>query len=356
MIKKVIAIIIAMMLTTSFIGCNNQNVKETADSKNITNIDGTKLQVPKKPEKIAAVYGPAYEAMVVLGAEDKIVLCADVQFQNFPWAKKVYKKISKIPYLKNVHSSVNTEELMEYHPDIVFTFPRPNELRQLKKIGIAAVPGTSTGKLSDTKNQLMVYAEALGEKEIAAAKEYAAYFDNKVAMVKSITDKIPKDKRPSVYYAGTDILTTYGKYSDIPELINLAGGRAVSADLEAGNRTQINFEQLVKWNPDYIFIDHGGINENSTVEQIQQNVYKNGMYGTITAVKKKQIYLSPSGVFYWDMGLQKVLLLMQMAKTIHPDEFKNLDMKKEVKIFYSKFFHYNLTDIEANKILNRENP
>lgn len=356
MIKKIITILFALaVLVVPLSGCKLGEDKKVT-YKTITNIDGSKIQVPQSPQKIAAVYGPAYEAMVVLGAEDKIVVCADVQFKSFPWAKKVYKSITKLPYLKNVHSAVNMEELMRYHPDIVFTFPRPNELNQLKKAGISAVPGTNTGKLSDTKDQLMVYAEALGPKQVEAAKDYAAYFDEKVAMVKTITDKIPEDKRPSVYYAGTDMLTTYGKYSDLPELISTAGGKAVTADLDAGNRSQVNFEQLVKWNPDYIFIDHGGMNDSSSVEKIMQNTYSDGRFGVISAVKNKKVYLSPSGVFYWDMGLQKILLLMQMAKVLNPDAFISLDMKQEIKTFYLKFYHYSLTDDQAEKILERQNP
>lgn len=356
MTKRIIIILLALTIFMIPLSGCQAGANKRITNKSITNIDGSKIKVPESPQKIAAVYGPAYESMVVLGVEDKVVVCADVQFQNFPWAKKVYKNITKLPYLKNVHSAVNMEELMRYHPDIVFTFPRPNEMNQLKKAGISAVPGITTGKFSDTKNQLTVYAQALGGQSISAAKAYEDYFDEKLAMVKAVTDKIPEDKRPSIYYAGIDMLTTYGKYSDIPELINDAGGMAVTAELEAGSRSQVSFEQLVKWNPDYIFIDHGGINDSASVEKIMENTYSDGRFGVISAVKNKQIYLSPSGVFYWDMGLQKILLLMQMAKILHPDKFQNLDIKQEIKTFYSKFYHYNLTDNEAEKILTRQNP
>lgn len=356
MIKRFILSILLIIITISAAGCSFNN-KKPAETRIVTNLDGTQLKVPMLSTKVAAVYGPAYEAMVVLGAESKIVVCADVQFQNFPWAKKIFKNITKLPYLKNVHSSVNTEELITYHPDLAFTFYRPNELKQLGSAQLPAVPGITTSKLADTKNELMLYAKAIGGKtELKNAEKYSAYFDEKLAMVKSITDKIPNDQRPTVYYAGTDILTTYGKYSDIPELISTAGGNAVSADLNAGNRTQINFEQLIKWNPDYIFIDHGGMNGSYSIEEIKKNVYADSRYKAITAVNKNQVYLSPSGVFYWDMGLQKILLLMQMAKILHPDAFKTLDMMTEIKIFYSEFFHYKLSDAEADKILQHENP
>ena len=42
--------------------------------KIVKNRDGKEMQVPEEaPERIAAVYGPAYEALTVLGAEDRIV-------------------------------------------------------------------------------------------------------------------------------------------------------------------------------------------------------------------------------------------------------------------------------------------
>ena len=56
------------------------------------------------------------------------------------------------------------------------------------------------------------------------------------------------------------------------------------------------------------------------------------------------------------MGIQKILLIMNMAKILHPDEFEDLDMEEEIMIFYEKFFDYSLTREDAEKILNRENP
>jgi iron complex transport system substrate-binding protein len=54
------------------------------------------------------------------------------------------------------------------------------------------------------------------------------------------------------------------------------------------------------------------------------------------------------------MGLQKILLVMQMAKTLHPEEFQSLDMKNELKTFYQKFYDYSLSDEEVTAILNRQ--
>jgi iron complex transport system substrate-binding protein len=56
------------------------------------------------------------------------------------------------------------------------------------------------------------------------------------------------------------------------------------------------------------------------------------------------------------MGLQKILLVEYMSKTLHPDLFADLDMAAEVQDFYRTFFGYPLTYGQAEKILAREAP
>jgi iron complex transport system substrate-binding protein len=337
-------------------GASGGGGEETAAVRTIRHIDGTEITVPAQARRIGAVYGPSYEALALLGAEEKIVARADVQADNFPWARDVFPRIAGLPVLNNVHASVNTELLKQYNPDLVFTFSRPNELRQLAALDIPAVWGRTTVTLDDTKDQLRVYAEALGGTAPERAERYAAYFDEKLAAVRGATAQIPAEARPRVYFAGVDLLTTYGKYSDIGAVIEAAGGLSVTADIEGGNHVQIDFEQLAARDPAFIFIDHGAMNERAAVEDIMEGAYGAARYQAISAVRSRQIYLVPSGVYYWDMGLQKILLLMYIAKIIQPEAFADLDMRAEVMEFYAEFFSYPLSAEQADKILAREDP
>ena len=317
---------------------------------------GASVPGMRDPQRIAAVYGPSYEMLAVLGVEDRIVVRADVQSDDFPWASEVFFRISDVPLLDNVHTSVNFEQLMTYAPDMVYSFPRPNEEKQLEEAGVACLPGEAAETLEDTPHQLMTYAQTLNEDAVERARVYGQYYSDKIQMVQSVTGQMSESEKPKVYYAGMDILTTYGAYSDLPAVIEAAGGVCVSADLEAGSRTQIDYEQLMAWNPDYIFIDHGGINDGETVEQVREELLASDQYQELAAVKDHAVYAVPSGVFYWDMGLQKVLLVMHMAKILHPEEFADLDMVKEVQEFYETFYDYPLTAEQAQKILMREAP
>ena len=74
------------------------------------------------------------------------------------------------------------------------------------------------------------------------------------------------------------------------------------------------------------------------------------------AVKDGRVYVNPDGVMYWDYSSEGVLLMMFIAKTLHPDIFEDLDLVKEVKEFYSRFYGYELTDDQANRLLKRLPP
>ena len=322
----------------------------------VTHIDGREIPVPDHVERIAAVYGPSYEMCAALGAEDRIAAAADVQIENFPWAEKVFSRISDLPCLQNVHSSVSFEELQKYSPDLVLTFNRPNELNQLEKAGIPAIGGLTPKSLDEEKALVQVYGDALGGKAPERAQDYIAYFDEIQKKISERTSRLSDTEKPAVYYAGVDLLTTYGRQSDLIEVIETAGGRPVMKELNAGNHTSVNYEQLASWDPEYIFIDHGGMNDRQTVEEILAGTEKNSRYQSIRAVKNQDMYLVPSGVFYWDMGLQKILLVEYMAKILHPDLFDDLDMARELKEFYSRFFSYDLSDDEAERILERKDP
>jgi len=246
--------------------------------------------------------------------------------------------------------------LLKYKLQVVFDFPNAKQVQKMKDVGIVDIPSASTGRFEDTKNMLAVFGKVLGKKEEQAAQDYTKYFDEKVKMVTDITSKIPESKKPSVYFANQKILLTHGISSDIPEVIKLAGGRCVSQELKGSSSTQVSVEQLLEWNPEYIFVDHAGSSGNEPAESVIKKTLDDTRYQKITAVENQKVFICPTGVFFWDSGVQKVLLLMWMAQKLHPKEFADLDMAKELKTFYTKFFNYNLSDDQAKKILAHLNP
>ena len=123
-----------------------------------------------------------------------------------------------------------------------------------------------------------------------------------------------------------------------------------------GGQAQVSKEQLILWDPDFIFIDHAGSSGNDSAEVLVEEMLKDPDYVNLVAIAKDQVKIVPTGAFFWNAGVQKPLMLLWMAQILHPDKFKDVDMMTELKYFYSEFFEYQLTDKEAELILAHKNP
>lgn len=355
---RIISMLLVLTMIFSFSGCGKTASEAPKEDKykTVTNLDGTEIKVPAKVEKIGAIFGPSYEKLVMLGAEDKIVFDGDFHINGWPWSNVIYKDLNKVPGIPNAHSELNVEDLLKYKPDVVFNFPNPNTTKALEEAGIAVVPMASSNKLSDIKDTVALYAQVLGGDAVKISDAYGKYFDGVVEKISAATKDIPEADRPKVYIANQNILWTSGKNSDLNELIKLAGGNPVASDLEGGSKTEITKEQFIQWNPDYVFVDHAGSSGNATAEQVIDQMLADSDFSGVSAVAKDQVKIVPTGVFFWDSGVQKPLFALLIAKTLYPDRFADVDMKAELKSFYSEFFHYDLTDEQADRILAHLDP
>ena len=56
-------------------------------------------------------------------------------------------------------------------------------------------------------------------------------------------------------------------------------------------------------------------------------------------------------MYPWDrFGPEEALQIQWAAKTLHPDRFKDIDMRAEARNFYKVFFHYALSDADLDQI------
>jgi iron complex transport system substrate-binding protein len=294
---------------------------------------------------------------VAVGAEDRIICDGDFHLTGWPWSNVVYKYLNDVPGIENAHSDLNVEDLVAQGVQVVFCFPNPSQAEAINNAGMVAIPMASTGAFRDLVGTLNLYAEVFNDEyALAQAAKYEEYFDDTVAMVQERTKDLTDDERPGVYLAYTDVLHGYGSTSDMIEVIDLAGGVLVSKELEGSSNIEVTSEQLLAWDPDYIFVSHAGSSGNASAEDAIAEALATGDFDNVAAVANDNVVATPEGVFFWDAGLQKILYLVYIAKTIHPDLFEDVDMADLLKDFYAEFYDYELTDDEAARILNHEDP
>ena len=333
--------------------------------RNVTDMAGRNVTLPAQLNNLVVLYGPGYEKLDMLGAEDNITACADYHKTHTAWAHVIYKKLDTLPAISSP-STPNVETLLSYNPGVVFWFSNDQYAKAMTAAGIPVIcsVGNNTS-IESLKTLLNVYAQVLGTPEaIQKAQDYAAYFDQKESYVTSITSNISDSQKPKVYVTSGIPLRTRGGNSIMRDTVEKAGGIYVAKDAPQGTNT-ISYEQLLQWNPDIIIIDHApdlpdpsssATSNTSDASAIYDQIMNDPQMQSINAVKNHQVYVSPTGAFFWDAGQQGILQLEWMAQIFHPDQFKSLNMESEIKGFYSEFFDYNLTDDQAKMILDHKLP
>lgn len=320
---------------------------ETDQHVQITDQEGRVVTVPVNVTSVAAISGQAYEKLILLNQTDKMTVTMSA-WTGMPWSSKI------APQLKDVYiaDDPNVEELMSKKVQVVFCRSYDGTKEKLNSSNIAVVVTQKNSGNPDNvdsftqyiKQEIALYGEVMGPDAKKTADVWGEYFDQKVNYVTSITANLTDSQKPSVYYA-RDATTSQGKNSYPQFYVEMAGGKYLSGDTE-GIET-ITPEQLLVWNPDVIFV--GRVNSTDIITN-------DSKFSNLKAVKNNRVYLCPQGVAYWDYGAEGVLLMEYFAKTLHPELFEDLNMTNEVKDYYSRFYHYNLTDDEAGRILQHLPP
>jgi iron complex transport system substrate-binding protein len=354
-------LIIGVILLASLFGCTKQTPAPA--NRTVTDMTGRSVTLPGQVKNIVTLYGPGYEKLVMLGVEANIVACADWNKTHAAWAHVIYNKLDSLPAISQP-STPNIETLLTYKPDLVFWGGKNANVDAMANAGIPVFCGVPDDKsIESLKNILMGIAGAIGPEAVKKAEKYASYFDEKANYVTTITSKMADTAKPKVYVTSGIPLRVWGGNSVPRNIVEKAGGIFVSKDT-VGTVT-INYEQILQWNPDIIIVDHApdlpdpsvaATSNTPVASAVYDQIINDPQMQSINAVKNHQVFISPTGAFFWDAGQQGILQLMWMAKIFHPVEFKDMNMTNELKDFYSKFFNYKLTNEQANMILEHKLP
>lgn len=118
---------------------------------------------------------------------------------------------------------------------------------------------------------------------------------------------------------------------------------ASTVDMDSKGFAQVSVEQVLVWNPDYIFcIGKGESNP-------YRNILKSAVWRNVTAVRSHRVFFVPAEPYSWfDMppSVNRVLGLIWFADIFYNQP--NQQTRQKVMEFYKLFYHYSLTEKEYN--------
>lgn len=317
-------------------------------SRVLTDNGGQKVELPATVERIANLWDANNQVMLLLGSSDRIVATTQ-QISKMPWYNKVQPKIAQASTPVS-GPDLNIEELLKAKPDVVVSI----EKTQIEKARAAGLTTVQLGfqDFAGLKKNVAMTAEVLGTDQARSqAIKYIAYLEKNLKLVSERTDSLSDDQRPKVLHiaGGTDVTKVDGSDSIIGEWLKAAGAKN-SIDGVA-NYKNISLEQIIASQPDVIIVG------NSDAQMGIDTIKSDTAWADVPAVKNDKLIKNPVGTFNWDRySAEEALQILWAAKLFYPEKFSDVDLVKETREFYSTYYGYDLTEDQAQRIINGQGP
>lgn len=250
---------------------------------------------------------------------------------------------------------VNAEELIKLEPDIViYAAGNEEEYNIINEAGLTAVGISARAFEYDCVRTFEEWVKILGEifNEQDKAAGIADYGYEVHDEIQAKLDEAGEDlKRPRAmilfnYGAGSTTVGANGFFSEYW----LTSTGAVNVATELTGTPEVNMEQIYEWDPEIIYITNFSP---ALPEDLYTNAVGEDDWSSVTAVKNKQVYKMPLGMYRWFPPASDTPLVLQwLAKHNQPELFKDIDMEQEMKDYYQRFYGVELTDDDINEIFN----
>lgn len=352
--KRILALLCAMSLGMAVLaGCGS---KAEEEFKLITDHAGEEVEVPVKINRIVvgSFYPLASVLSVYLGSTEKIVGIHPVSMSAAEngLLGEIYPEILKVKTGFINGSEINIEEVMKLEPDIVLGVGA-EQAKALRDAGIPAVTFSAADwnyDVLETYNQWIALLDQIfGESQ--KSREIAAYSQEIYDQISEVVTEIPENEKKKILvlfkYDETTMIASgpnfFGQF-----WADASGAVNVAKEMEGGSTVPISMEQVYEWNPDIIFITNF---TGTQPEDLYENAIGGDDWSHVNAVKNKQVYKMPLGIYRtFTPGADTPVTLQWAAKTIYPELFEAVDIEETTKKYFKEYYKLDLSEEQLEKM------
>lgn len=351
--KKIISLILAVTMLASVMlfaaGCNSTpNETPNGDTSNatqvVTDMKGNKVTVPTEVKRYVVLWKSFATVVALLDS------CNGLAAVDYDQTKESDAWLYEIcPNAKNATKAseeMTAEEIIALDVDVVFwQSPKCEELaKQLIDLGVPAVNVDYTDYES-MKQSISLTAQVLNTQYAKdMATKYNAELDATLAEVKAKTDTIADEDKVSVInLRKLETLRADGKDTVADTWIYACGAKNLVSEKNLSGNQYLTSEQFFEWDPDFVI---------SSAVGDDKTMLTDSTYASLTAVKNKNVYTNPQGIFWWNRYSVETILQLKWATSIlYPELFEDVDIHAEAKEFYKEFFNYEISDADVDNML-----
>lgn len=337
--KKSFNILFCLMLLISLFGCSitsQDTPAQQPDTDNslieITDQIGRTVTLEKPAEKVVSTYYLVSASMLTMGLKEKIV-GIEMKADSRGLYKLAAPELIKLPGVGS-GKEINIEAIASLEPDVVFLPKKQKDAADvLDGLNIPSIV-VDPEDYEKFNELLSIIGKVCGVED--KANELISYYDK---VVNEVSSAVADSDTPTVYIAGeSSFLRTCGGNMYQREMVEIAGGECVSAPLEGSSWTDISLEQLLEWDPEYIFVVNYA--QYSIDELVNNESLKD-----LKAIKENKVFMIPSKIEAWDYPQPSSILgLYWMAGILHPEIIDKDRYVKEAVSFYKNYYAIDVTD------------
>ena len=333
-LKKVIILLLSLLMVIGLTACASTSKNDVNKENGLETSEGNDSHYPvtiktynyakepveitfnKVPEKVVAVYQNSIETMLALGLEDKIVMASGLDHE----VKDEYKEaFSKINYIEDFAPS--KEAVVMEQPDFILSW---HSLFDEKKLGdVDYWHGNNINTYISLNSG--VKEDRTIENEITDILNLGKIFnveDKAKSLVDEITKKVDevaslveeqKNQSTLIIEYFDDKIYTYGAKTLGGDMVSKLGAELLNPD--GGN---ISEEDLIKLNPDSIFVVYMDRTDENMSKEAINKVLSNKSLASLNAVKNNRVNSIALGEMY-SSGIRTIDGITTFANGIYPN-------------------------------------
>ncbi len=367
---KLLKSLLAVTLTVTLAACSstgtsassvssssNQEVK-VPETVTITDHADRTVEVPTNPEKVAilGIYPLASMLSVYLNSAETIVAMepASANAAKNSVLIDLYPEIGDITTDILSGEDLNIEALVALEPEVVYYNAADQaDLEKLENAGITAVAFSPTKwkfDVIETYRQWIALLDQIYPSSSKNAKLVDHYSTEIYNMIQETVSTVEQPQKILFLYQYDEnaMITSSSRFFG-EWWAKAAGGVNVASDVQAETaNAKITMENVYEWNPDVIIITNF---TKATPDDLYNNAIGTDDWSTVKAVQDHRVYKMPMGTYRtYTPSSDTPMTLLWLAQAVYPELFADIDVKAQVKDYYSQLFGITLTDEQIDRM------
>ncbi len=354
--KRVFCTVLCLLMLVSMAACNSAPVDEaskpsgsdaasapsnsTGDEKPATRVVvdmlGREVEIPTEIRSVICTGSNALRMVTYLQADEMLVGVeeTDKKYETSTkrdYAYAYYDAFKDLPVIGKGGGTAYTaypEEILKVAPDVILTCFVQEAAEQLQNetgIPVVSIRTPSANFIDENWYAALRFtADLLGRQERCEALLH--YIDTCKEDLKRRASAVADADKPTVY-AGA--VTFSGAHGFAGTYANFGPFLAIDAKNvadETGEKAafEVDLEQVIVWDPDYIFLDPG--NMNLVNDEYASNP---DFFHSLRAVQNDRIYTMPSFNNYSTNITYCLMDAYFAGKVLYPEQFEDVNMKEK---------------------------